>query len=187
LAEGRNRRESVVSEIRLYYEGDPALREGFRKFFGLDGRSVRLIAANGTPVQDFMTARKTHPEALNLLLLDRGDPRSAAEDELLQEHQDAVFWMVKVMESWFLADPDALANYYGKDFKKTALKANPNVEEIPKADVFAALKEATRETQKKKYHKTRHAPALLSCIDPVKVRKAAPGCERIFREVLSKF
>jgi len=169
-----------VREIRLYYEGDPALREGFRRFLGLQGQSVRLIAANGTPVQDFVTAQKTHQEALNLLLLDRGDPRSAAEDAQLQEHQDSVFWMVQIMEAWFLADADALEKYYGRDFNKKVLKSNPNVEDIPKRDVLQCLAEATRKTQKETYHKTKHAPHILERIDPAKVRKAAPGCERLF-------
>ena len=35
-----------------------------------------------------------------------------------------------MMESWFHADKDALEDYYKSGFRKAALKANPNVEEI---------------------------------------------------------
>ena len=31
---------------------------------------------------------------------------------------DRVFWMVELMEAWFLADRDALASYYGAEFRR---------------------------------------------------------------------
>jgi hypothetical protein len=94
--------------------------------------------------------------------------------------------MVQLMEAWFLADPEALALYYGKDFASNALKKNRRVEEIPKADLLKCLKQATRKTQKGIYHKTAHAPRILELLDPDKVRKAAPECDRLFREILTE-
>jgi hypothetical protein len=88
------------------------------------------------------------------------------------------------MESWFLADPDALARYYGKDFRIDALRGNPQIEEIPKADVEARLKNASRETGKRSYHKTDHAPGILALLDPDRVRHASPACKRLFDELL---
>jgi len=46
--------------------------------------------------------------------------------------------MVELMEAWFHADKDALEGYYKGGFRKDALKANPNVEEIPKQDLIEA-------------------------------------------------
>ena len=44
--------------------------------------------------------------------------------------------MIEIMESWFLADRDALARHFGEGFKAAALPGNPaRVESIPKRDV----------------------------------------------------
>lgn len=66
------------------------------------------------------------------------------------------------------------------------MKPNPNVEEISKQDPVKGLKAATKDTTKGRYHKTKHAPALLELIEPALVRKAAPNCERLFKVVLDK-
>jgi hypothetical protein len=52
--------------------------------------------------------------------------------------------------------------------------------------VLDSLKQATRQTQKGRYHKTQHAPRILESLDPTKVRRAAPNCDRLFRELLAK-
>ena len=54
------------------------------------------------------------------------------------------------------------------------------MEEIPKDDVLNGLDAATSATQKRKYHKTRHAPEILADLDSRKVRAAAPACDRFF-------
>ena len=88
------------------------------------------------------------------------------------------------MEAWFLADQDALRQYYGSGFAVNRLPGDPTrVEVIPKSDAIRGLEDAARDTQKGKYHKTEHAPDLLAKVDPVAVRAAAPYCERLFREL----
>ncbi len=86
-----------------------------------------------------------------------------------------------MMEAWFLADVSALKAYYKKGFNETALPKDINVERIDKVRIESALKEATRHTSKKQYHKTKHAPEILRLIDVGKVRSAAPHCERLFK------
>jgi hypothetical protein len=71
--------------------------------------------------------------------------------------------------------------FYGKGFQEAPLRGNPNVEEIPKADVLSRLKKATKDTKRGEYHKTKHAPALLAVINVSRVRSAAPNCDRMFR------
>lgn len=66
------------------------------------------------------------------------------------------------------------------------MKANPNVEQISKLDLIDGLNAATKDTSKGRYHKTKHAPALLQAIRPALVRKAAPNCERLFAAVLDR-
>ncbi len=72
-----------------------------------------------------------------------------------------------MMESWFHADKDALAKFYGSGLK-------------------SGLKNATRKTDAGDYfdHKTSHGPKLLEAIDPVLVRTAAPNCDKMFKTIL---
>jgi len=90
--------------------------------------------------------------------------------------------MVELMESWFLADREAVKRYYNDDdrFQESSLPANAQVEKIPKKDVLDGLKEATRHTRKGRYHKTKHAPGILETINPVNVTESAPQCRRLF-------
>ena len=122
-----------------------------------------------------------------MLLKDSEGPDSGRLCDALaisRDLEDRVFWMVQVMESWFLADVAALQVYYGQGFQETALPKNPKVEEVFKADVLSGLKNATRNTPKGRHHKTGHAPEILRGIDPQKVRTAAPHCERMFATLL---
>ena len=89
--------------------------------------------------------------------------------------------MVELMESWFLADLKALREFFRNRVPEDALRGNPKVE-IPKLDVLSRLEQASGG----QYHKTKHAPAILAEIDPARVRKAAPNCERMFRALLDE-
>jgi hypothetical protein len=188
----------MVNEIRIYFEGDNALKPGFRKFLGkIDAEaksrrcSVKLIDANGTPVQDYRDGIKANPNAWNFLLLDSEDAITEPLPALCAKKglgglSASVFWMVHMMESWFLADPELLRRYYGEGFRTNPLAGNPNVEQIPKADVYSKLNAATAGTKKGEYHKTAHAPHLLEGLDPERVKAAAPNCKRMLDVLLKK-
>lgn len=88
--------------------------------------------------------------------------------------------MVHCMESWLIADPEALAEFYGQGFRVKSLPATPDVEAVPKETIAAALEQATKSTQKGRYHKIRHGPALLGQLDPARVRQRAKHCDRLF-------
>jgi len=92
--------------------------------------------------------------------------------------------MAQVMESWFLADPETLSNYYGQGFAAGSLPPTQNVEEIPKNRVEAALDSATRRTTKGTYHKMNHGPDILERLNPALVRSRAPHCDRLFETIL---
>ena len=98
---------------------------------------------------------------------------------------DQVFWMVQSMESWFLADPDALAKYYGQGFSRKAIGQTVDIEAVPKSEVFNRLKSATANTIKREYNKVRHAPDLLAKLDPKLVQRQAKHCRTLF-ETLRK-
>lgn len=181
-----------MNELRIYFEGDDRLRPGFRLFFSEIADAARRkgwrfappIATYGRPVQAFRIALQTHSNAWNVLLLDWEDPNEAEirKKNLENCDSDSVFWMVQIMESWFLADVDGALKAAFKGLNEAAVRGNPNVEEIPKADVLARLTKAAGG----EYHKVKHGAKLLETIDPERVRKAAPNCDRMFRLILAK-
>jgi len=97
-----------------------------------------------------------------------------------------VFWMVELMEAWFLADPDALAAYYGDGFLRNAIGNSADVERVPKLDVVSRLKQATRSTTRGVYDKVKHAPHLLERLDGNRVRLRAEHCRQLFESVVAK-
>jgi hypothetical protein len=181
-----------VNELRIYFEGDDRLRPGMRRFLSeiADSASRRgwrfapPVATYGRPVQAFRIALETHSNAWNVLILDSEDTDEAEirKNRLEGCDPDSVFWMVQIMEAWFLADVDALRALYKRRFNESALGWNPKVEEIPKLDVMERLKRVSGG----EYQKVNHGVKLLELIDPAKVRKAAPHCEQLFNVILAK-
>ena len=98
-------------------------------------------------------------------------------------NDDAVHLMVQTMETWIVADPEALGEYYGQNFNAGVLPRRPNLEEVPKADVERFLNRATAGTQKGRYHKIRHASDLLQRMDAEKVKAKCRHCQRLFIEL----
>lgn len=94
--------------------------------------------------------------------------------------------MVQVMEAWFVADINALRQFYGQGFKENAIPGNLNVENINKLDLEVALNKAIKDTSKGKYHKIQHGAKLLEQVDAANVRKAAPHCDRFFTTLAQK-
>lgn len=87
--------------------------------------------------------------------------------------------MVVCMETWIVADPDAMASYYGSGFRRNSLPRRANLEEEPKAALYARLADATRDTVKGAYSeanhaKIRHASKLLARLDAARVASRCP-------------
>lgn len=195
----------MVSEIRLYVEGGgdgkegrAAVRRGFHGFLRdlvAVARSQRVlwqIVACGprrVAFENFLIALETHPDAFNILLVDSEGPVNNGPKEHLKSRDnwnvpdigaDHYHLMVQMMEAWLIADLAVLGKFYGQGFNANGIPRNPNVEQISKEDLEAALKMATRNTAKGEYHKIRHGPKLLSQLDAPKVRRAAPHCDSLF-------
>lgn len=136
-------------------------------------------------IKDFLRALIENPKAKMILLVDSDCPDDGKLLDSMKRttvwrkyarkgiSADRVHWMVEVMESWFIADADALQGYYGRSFRLTALPKRANVEEIPKNDVFKCLKRASADG----YDKT-HAPRILEHLSPHTVRRKAPHCHQ---------
>ena len=88
--------------------------------------------------------------------------------------------MVKIMESWFLADRDALKAFFGQGFKENALPAADNaIEGIAKQQVYRSLEQATSNCKTKAvYGKGEHSFKLLRLIAPDKVTAASVWAKR---------
>jgi hypothetical protein len=172
-------------EIRIDFEGNKALRAGFESFFAElrasareSGSTVELIAAKDGPGV-YRKAERTHPEAWNILLKDSEGP-------VPSQRADDTFWMVELMEAWFLAHPKTLSDYYGEGFLSNAIGNTADVERVPKAEVLNRLKRATRNTSKGEYHKVQHAPYLLEKLDSIQVRDRAAHCRQLFEAVMAR-
>lgn len=201
-------------EIKLYVEGGGKgshkratikLQQGFDAFFRelKDAArekkiSFKIIPSSDTQTtyEDFMLSVRNSPQSLNLLLVDSDDVVAENENARaflqkkhkkwnLQTVKDAqCHLMVQIMESWFIADVDALKEFYGQRLKVSAIPKNKNVEAIEKERVENSLKAATVKTNKEKYHKINHGAKILELISSQKVRAAAPHCERLFETII---
>jgi hypothetical protein len=93
---------------------------------------------------------------------------------------DQAHLMVQCMEAWFLADKEVLGEFFDQGFLVGSLPGHANIEEVLKDDLLARLEQASRRTQKGRYHKTKHGFALLTLIDPERVAAASLRASRLF-------
>jgi hypothetical protein len=197
--------------VRVYVEGAgdykhtdnaTACRRGFQELFeklGLPERRLSVIAC-GSRLQtfnDFRKAVRQHSGDFIILLVDSEGPVEApsawAHLHVRDEWQrpagtigDQAHLMVQCMEAWFLADREALIEFYGQGFLAGSLPGQPNIEEIPKRSLLCVLKHASKQTTKGSYDKTRHAFALLARINPQRLRFASLHAGRLFDVLIQR-
>jgi len=160
VATRRTRRKTTVSEIRLYFEGDRTLEQGFSRFFSKlheDALAARvelhIVAAKRGP-DDFAKAIRANPHSWNILLKDSEEEMPRDRYALCDKHGiprsqvGNVFWMVQLMESWFLADPEALDAYYGQKFSTNAIGQTADVERFRSARSITGLRPRRRTPQR---------------------------------------
>ena len=184
--------------VRLYIEGGgdnrrlaAQFREGWANFFeaaGLQGRMPRVVRGSSRrqTFERFATdIANQRAGIVPLLLVDSEAPvevgRSVWEHLHRQDgwHKpaggadDDAFLMVQIMETWFLADRDALRKYFGPRFAENVLKCWPDLENVPKATVLDALRRATAGCRNP-YSKGKVSFQLLTQINPSRVEVACP-------------
>lgn len=182
-------------------------RRAFNTFFGkagLKGRMPRVFASGSRreAYEDFCHAFRTaRGNKFVVLLVDSETPVDKDSDAWSHlkarpdnkwdkppgADADNVHLMVQCMEAWFLADKQALSEFFGQRFKQSALPAHVEIEDIPKKDIYQGLERATHQSVRKKtYHKGRHSFAILAELDPAKVVNASPHAERLVRTLLAR-
>ena len=192
--------------VRLYVEGGgdrtelrTACRKGFRIFIeqaGLQERMPSIVAcgSRNDAYDRFKTAQANGEVAM--LLVDAEKPVTAVGpwehlkgrdnwDRPAGTTNQQCQLMVQVMETWFLADVDALESYYGQGFRRQALPQNPIIEDVPKRDLEIRLNQATRDTQKGPYSKGKHSFEILERLDRAKVVGASPYANRLIEAITS--
>ena len=175
-------------------------RRAWAKFFaaaGLDGRLPRVVRG-GSRSRTFDLFRKAasdpDPARVPLLLVDSEE--AVQEGRSPWQHLDArdnwrppggagddrAFLMVQVMETWFLADREALRRHFGSRFRENVLRQWPRLEDVPKASVLAALRDATSDCSPP-YDKGTVSFQLLAGINPGLVETACPHAARLLRRL----
>jgi hypothetical protein len=194
--------------VRIYVEGggdhnkflQTQCRRGFSEFFrkaGLVGRMPRIVACGGRR-HAYDSFRTSHENAgmydFPILLVDSEAPvvgtdpwehvRLRADDGWQRPDgasQDQIHLMVQAMEAWFHADKEMLQQYFGQGFRLAALRPRPDIDNIPKADLFTGRQMATRDCVKKgEYSKGQHSFEILALIDPARVKASSPHAGRLF-------
>jgi hypothetical protein len=142
-----------------------------------------------------MIGLRRNPDAFNVLLVDSESQvvLSRRQHLRLQDHwdlslltDDQVHLMAQTVEAWLIADPDALAGYYGQHFRGNVLSGPTDVEAIPKEQLLEKLKRATEKTQKGPYAKIQHCAELLGRLNPERVRRRASHCDLLFKTLESQ-
>ena len=140
----------------------------------------------------FLNAVRTGDDHVVVLLADAEDVVTTEPREHLHRRDgwdmtnidaDAVQLMAQTMETWIVADPDALRRYYGQEFNVGALPGAADLERVPKRDIEDSLRRATERTRKGRYRKIAHASDLLQRIDAERVRTRCPHCRRLFDDL----
>jgi hypothetical protein len=190
-------------KIKLYIEGGGSnptqatqFREAWKTFFKKAGFDRELAVVRGgsrnDTFDDYRNAVRTkRQDSLPLLLVDSEDLVVEGRNEWthLKErdgwdrpasagNEDA-FLMVCCMETWFLADREALKRFFHDCWRDNAVPQWPNLEAISKEMIFEKLALATAGCDKKAYSKGKRSFEILKVIDPAKVEEKCPGAKRL--------
>jgi len=151
--------------------------------------SITSCGGREQALDAFIDALEKDRATYNVLLVDSEAAVTALPRAHLQPRnlgparEEQVHLMAQCMEAWLVADPEAMAEYYGQGFNANALPRRDNLEEEPKTRIYSALEAASRQTQKGSYKKIKHAHELLKKVSSVKAQDRCPHCRRFFETI----
>ena len=165
-------------------------RRAFSEFFGrnagLKDRLPKVVACGSRQqaYEDFCHAYRGRRGGFAVLLVDSEAPvvdddpwshlkRHDGWNQPKKAPDDSAHLMVQCMESWFYADKDLLAVFFGQGFKPNLL-SGAAIEDIPKRDVQTGLRSASRPSRKGTYRKGRHSFEILARLDADRVCAVSP-------------
>lgn len=185
-------------KVTIYVEGGGRgraavinCREGFSRLlkeadFKDRMPAIRPCGPRSSAFDSFSTAlRCPEPGVYPVLLVDSEAPVRKQPWEHLKDRDgwnkpdaaegDQAQLMVQCMETWIVADRDAVEHFFGQDFNKGALPPVNDLEKRPKDDVQAALENATRRCGRdREYRKGKRSFQLLGQLDPETLKKLLP-------------
>ena len=157
---------------------DEALKS-FRTALGLGKRALLLVDSEG-PIDEIHQSPADKPSQWrpwgHLKQRDAWRRPGGAKDA------DCHF-MVQMMESWFLADWDALAAFFGQGFDASR-KPNGPLEQSSKNSIELALKQASRHSRTKgEYSKGLHSFKILAALSAERLTQQSPWAKRLVDEL----
>ncbi len=196
-----------MKKVKVYVEGGGSTqftRDPLRDGFDIFCHDLKLLAYNNDceltfilcggkteTIRDFKKALISNNDAIKVLLVDSDgpvtqQPKKHLKIKIPEVTDDQCHLMVQIMESWFLADLNALRGFYIDELDDKELNKYQdinNVENIDKKDIEQVLIQATKETSYGnywEYGKTLHASKILKRLNANTVRKKAKHCDRLF-------
>ena len=176
----------------MYLEGGPHLRLPMGRFIrqavgGCPALRVVTCGPRSKAISRFTKEAGTDQGSL-LLIDSEGDDLSELTSRVtsaigLGGVTNSVFFMVELMEAWFLTDVGMVERYFGNGFRPGQLPRNPSVEAVSKEDVLNGLHSATRQCQKGAYNKGAHAAHLLERLDPTTVYRYCPNFSKLIDHI----
>ena len=179
-------------------DGRRRCRQGFRALLekcNYKGRMPRLTASGDRKAayDDFVNNyRPASRENYIALLVDSEDPVADVDATWMHlrnrdgwqrppgADDEQVLLMTTCMETWLVADRDALAKHYQQGFQVSALPALDNLESRSRDDVQRRLENATRQCSTP-YAKGPHSFAVLGKVSPDAIQQHLPSFQRVRR------
>ena len=175
-----------------------ACRKGFGDLLlkcGFQGRMPRIVpsGSRNEAYNDFRNAlARASRDDIVMLLVDSEDP--VADIDRTWEHlrrrdgwqvprgavdEDALL-MTTCMETWIVADRNALREHFGHNFQESALPPMDNLEHRNRQDVLIRLERATRNCSAP-YAKGPKSFAVLNALNPEMLERWLPSFSRARR------
>ena len=190
--------------VKIYVEGggpnggDSACRQGFKRLFekcGFVGRLPRVMpcGSRNEAYDDFRNAlARAARDDIIMLLVDSEDPVPDINRTWNHLHQrdnwqrppgaddEDVLFMTTSMETWIVADHDALREHFGRNLQVNALPAMDNLEHRGRDDVLTGLQRATRNCPGP-YSKGPRSFVILGKLNPDVLEQRLPSFRRAQR------
>lgn len=188
--------------VKLYVEGGGAAKDlkiactrGFRLLMERAGfkrcmPSIVACGGRGASFDRFKTALGGGDDKYPMLLVDSESAVSKPPWEHLSGRDgwsrpagaadDQAQLMVQCMETWCVADRDALLDFFGQCLRQNALPALHGLEKRSKDDVQKMLSHATRDCgHGKNYQKGKRSFELLAKLNPEVLKERLPHFKRL--------
>jgi len=170
---------------------------------GFTGRKPRLVACGGrgSVFDRFCTAHAAQGNGYVAMWIDSEEPMANTEEAWSHLQQvttvpqwtapagaqdDQVLFMTTCMETWIVADRDALHEHFKQALNENPLPALQDLERRSRSDVQDRLENATRNCRNA-YAKGKRSFDVLEKIDPAVLKQHLPSfvrVDRILREKL---